>query len=101
MKNQESEGPKSRWHVFTFIEVGILLLGLSLLILYSITGETIYLTYSGYLCMFIIALLVYLFASIGIELGFYVHLELDAEFDFSILIMYCIYVGSNIGLLVL
>lgn len=101
MKNQESQAAKNIWHDSTFIEWGVLLLGFSLLILYNITGKAIYLTYSSYLCIFIIALLVYLFALIGIKFGFRVHLDLDGEFNFSILIMYCIYVGTNIGLLVL
>ena len=90
------ETVSSRWNLFSFAAIGILLLGFSLLALYSITGNSSFLVYSGILSISLIALLVFLFASLGMKFGFFVHMEIDGEFDFSMMIMYLLYVGLTI-----
>ena len=94
------ETVRSRWNLFSFIATGILLLGFSLLTLYSVTGNNSFLIYSGILNISLIALLIFLFASFGMKFGFFVHMEIDGEFDFSMMIMYLLYVGSTISLFI-
>ena len=89
----------SRWNLFSFIAIGILLLGFSLLALYSLTGNSSFLMYSGILSIGLITLLIFLFASLGMKFGFFVHMEIDGEFDFSMMIMYLLYVGLTIGVM--
>ena len=91
---------KSRWQVSYLLELSPLLLGFSLLALHATSGNPVFLTYSGLLCIFFIGLIGFLFASLGIKLGFFLHLELDVEFDFSLMIMYLLYVGLTITLLI-
>ena len=93
------ETVSSRWNLFSFIVIGILLLGFSLLGLYSLTGNSSFLIYSGILSISLITLLIFLFASLGMKFGFFVHMEIDGEFDFSIMIMYLLYVGFTIGVM--
>ena len=90
------ETVSSRWNLFSFIVIGILLLGFSLLGLYSLTGNSSFLIYSGILSISLITLLIFLFASFGMKFGFFVHMEIDGEFDFPIMIMYLLYVGLTI-----
>ena len=94
------EAVSSRCNLFSFIYTGILLLGFSLLALYGLTGKTIFLANSGILSIFLIALVIFLFASLGLKFGFFVHMEIDGEFDFSIMIMFLLYVGLTIVLLI-
>ena len=93
------ETVSSRWNLFSFAAIGILLLGFSLLALYSITGNSSFLVYSGILSISLITLLIFLFASLGMKFGFFVHMEIDGEFDFSMMIMYLLYVGLTILIL--
>ena len=93
------ETVRSRWNLFSFIAIGILLLGFSLLALYSLTGNSSFLIYSGILSISLIAIMIILFASLGMKFGFFVHMEIDGEFDFSMMIMYLLYVGSTIGIM--
>ena len=93
------ETVRSRWNPFSFIAIGILLLGFSLLALYSLTGNSSFLIYSGILSISLIALMIILFASLGMKFGFFVHMEIDGEFDFSMMIMYLLYVGFTIGVM--
>ncbi len=93
------ETVSSRWNLFSFAAIGILLLGFSLLALYSITGNSTFLVYSGILSISLITLLIFMFASLGMKFGFFVHMEIDGEFDFSMMIMYLLYVGLTILIL--
>ena len=93
------ETVRSRWNLLSFIAIGILLLGFSLLALYSLTGNSSFLIYSGILSISLIALMIILFASLGMKFGFFVHMEIDGEFDFSMMIMYLLYVGFTIGVM--
>jgi len=93
------ETVRSRWNLFSFIATGILVLGFSLLALYSLTGNSNFLIYSGILNIILIALLIFLFASFGMKFGFFVHMEIDGEFDFSMMIMYLLYAGFTIGIM--
>ena len=93
------ETVSSRWNLFSFINTGILVLGFSLMVLYSITGNSSFLIYSGILSISLIAIMIILFASLGMKFGFFVHMEIDGEFDFSMMIMYLLYVGSTIGIM--
>ena len=95
------ETVNSRWNLFSFICTGILLLGFSLLALYGLTGKTIFLASSGILSIFLIALIVFLFASLGFKFGFFVHMEIDGEFDFSTMIMFLLFVGLTLAILIL
>jgi len=94
------ETVRSRWNPFSFIAIGILLLGFSLLALFSLTGNSSFLIYSGILSISLLALMIILFASLGMKFGFFVHMEIDGEFDFSMMIMYLLYVGSTISLFI-
>tara|TARA_Y100000590_G_scaffold20843_1_gene24263 strand:+ start:1826 stop:2155 length:330 start_codon:yes stop_codon:yes gene_type:complete len=93
------ETVSSRWNLFSFVAIGILLLGFSLLALYSITSNSSFLIYAGILSISLITLLIFLFASLGMKFGFFVHMEIDGEFDFSMMIMYLLYVGLTIGIM--
>ena len=93
------ETVSSRWNLFSFISTGILVLGFSLLALYSITGNSSFLIYSGILSISLITLLIFMFASLGMKFGFFVHMEIDGEFDFSMMIMYLLYVGLTMLIL--
>jgi hypothetical protein len=95
------ETVNSRWNLFSFICTGFLLLGFSLLALYGLTGKTIFLASSGILSIFFITLLVFLFASLGMKFGFFVHMEIDGEFDFSAMIMFLLYVGLTLAILII
>jgi len=95
------ETVSSRWNLFSFITTGILVLGFSLLGLYSLTGKTIFLASSGFLSIFLIALVALLFASLGFKFGFFVHMEIDGEFDFSTMIMFLLFVGLTLAILIL
>ena len=94
------ETVSSRWNLFSFVATAILLLGFSLLALHALTGKTIFLICSGVLSIFLIALVVFLFASLGFKFGFFVHMEIDGEFDFSTMIMFLLYVALTIALLI-
>jgi len=94
------ETVNSRWNLFSFIYTGILLLGFSLLALYGLTGKTIFLASSGILSIFLISLIVFLFASLGFKFGFFVHMEIDGEFDFSTMIMFLLFVGLTLAILI-
>ena len=94
------ETVNSRWNLFSLIQIGILLLGFSLLALHAITGKTIFLTSSGILSIFLMALVVFLFASLGMKFGFFVHMEIDGEFDFSTMIMFLLYIVLTMALLI-
>ena len=93
------ETVSSRWNLFSFIVTGILVLGFSLLALYSLTGNSSFLIYSCILSISLIALMIILFASLGMKFGFFVHMEIDGEFDFSMMIMYLLYVSFTIGVM--
>ena len=93
------ETVSSRWNLFSFIVIGILLLGFSLLGLYSLTGNSSFLIYSGILSISLITLLIFLFASLGMKFGFFVHMEIDGEFDFSTMIMFLFYIVLTITLM--
>ena len=93
------ETVSSRWNLFSFIASGILVLGFSLLALYSITDNSSFLIYSGILSISLIAIMIILFASLGMKFGFFVHMEIDGEFDFSMMIMYLLYVSFTIGVM--
>ena len=93
------EAVSSRWNLFSFIAIGFLLLGFSLLALYSLTGNSSFLIYSCILSISLIALMIILFASLGMKFGFFVYMEIDGEFDFSMMIMYLLYVGFTIGIM--
>ena len=82
------ETVSSRWNLFSIIATGVLLIGFSLLGLYGLTGKTIFLASSGFLSIFLIVLIVLLFASLGLKFGFFVHMEIDGEFDFSAMIAF-------------
>ena len=90
------EAINSRWNLFSFLQIGILLLGFSLLALYSLTDNSSFLIYSGILSISLITLLIFLFVFLGMKFGFFVHMEIDGEFDFSMMIMYLLYVGLTI-----
>lgn len=93
------EAVSSRWNLFSFGAISFLLLGFSLLVLYSLTGNTSFLIYSGILSIILITLLISLFTSLGMKFGFFVHMEIDGEFDFSMMIMYLLYVCFTIGVM--
>ena len=93
------ETVSSRWNLFSFVVIGILVLGFSLLALYSLTNNNSFLIYSGILSISLMALMIILFASLGMKFGFFVHMEIDGEFDFSMMIMYLLYVGFTIGVM--
>ena len=94
------EGVGSRWNLFTFFWVSFLVLGYSLLGLYSLTSNSIFLISSGFLSISLIALLIFLFTSLGMKFGFFVHMEIDGEFDFSAMIMFLLYVTGTIVLMI-
>jgi len=76
------------------------LLAFSLLALYSLTGNSSFLIYSGILSISLITLLIFLFASLGMKFGFFVHMEIDGEFDLSMMIMFILYIGLTITLMI-
>ena len=94
------ETVSSRWNLFSFITTGILVLGFSLLVLYSTTGNSSFLINSGILSISLITLLIFLFASLGMKFGFFVHMEIDGEFDLSMMIMFTLYIGLTITLMI-
>lgn len=94
------EAVSSRWNPFSFVAVGTLLLAFSLLALYSLTGNSSFLIYSGILSISLITLLIFLFASLGMKFGFFVHMEIDGEFDLSMMIMFILYIGLTITLMI-
>ena len=102
MNNEEKEVKKnSPFDISGIISLIPSLLGFSLLLTFGITGNIDYLIYSTYISIMILTLTAYLFFMLGLELGFYVHLEGDAEIDFSLLLIYYIYLTFNLTLCVI
>lgn len=98
MKEESSKKTKL---IHTLIENVVIILGLSLMALYALTSNTDYLIYSSIISLLIIGLATFLFFLGGLQYGFQVYMEFDAEVDFSILIMFCLFIGINILLLIL
>ena len=82
--------------IHSLIEIGILLTGFSLLIIYGITGNLVFLYLSNYLCTLILFILICVFLFFGVSFGFKTYAEIDGEFDFGIMIALSIYLILNL-----
>ena len=82
--------------IHSLIEIGILLTGFSLLIIYGITGNIVFLHFSNYLCALILFILACVFLFFGMSFGFKTYAEIDGEFDFGIMIALSIYLILNL-----